>query len=103
MDKEKERTLQRGFNIYCSWLLGWELITDKGIEFYTENGKHIHSIYSYDPYENLNQMAVVFDLLPKIMHTENFVDTMHHLGIKKAMRSILMAQMILNGSKGGKH
>lgn len=96
MNEDKYRTLKREFNIYCSEILGWKLINEQGIEFFTENGKHIHSIYSYDPYENCNQMAIVFDTLPKITHTESFVSMMSNMGIKKTMRNIIMARMIIS-------
>lgn len=91
MDKDK-------FNRYCADVIGYETCANDGIPFLRKNGILKMSEGYYNPYNDLNQMAEVFDKLDPSFNLTlnecgNFIMQCNEFGIKQAMRDFIISTM----------
>ncbi len=97
--------MRNEFNKYCAEVMGYEERNLRGfgkeILFYILSDKPIMPIKNYNPYDDLNQMAEVFDkLLSNFMEHDNFPewasflgDLSFNKGAKKSMRNFIISTM----------
>ena len=98
------------FNKYCAgvmWLtigkVHADLRSGQSIDcYYTDKNDYLCSVYNYNPYDDLNQMAEVFDKLWQIKQPKSLQQTqavnkfradLANYGIRKAMRNLIISTM----------